>query len=38
MDNFASPIIFMHNVLKGVANFGEIRGILPEEMESRLRI
>jgi hypothetical protein len=38
MDDFASPIIFMHNVLKGVANFGEIRGILPEEMERRLRI
>jgi hypothetical protein len=25
MDNFASPIILMHNVLEGVANFGEIR-------------
>ena len=38
VDNFASPVIFMHNVLKGVANFGQIRGILPEEMEGRLRV
>ena len=27
VDDLASPIIFMHNIFKGVANFGEIRRI-----------
>ena len=38
VDDLAGAIVLMNNILEGIANFGEIRRILRQEMESRLRI
>ena len=38
MDDLAGAIVLMNNILKRIANFGEIRRILRQEMERRLRI